>query len=172
MTPITENRKKVILNGGKFDELTLNIKIMKSRVVLIAICTLAVVSCKTINSGTSKSIDISGVGVIHKPVIADLDVAAEKSTKTMVIKNMESLTNAKNEIIRVLLNENNADLLVEPKFDSKTKNGKTELTVTGWLAYYKNFRTIEEKDLKLIEIRPAVIRQVETNQSSLLEKIK
>jgi len=85
---------------------------------------------------------------------------------------MESLTNAKNEIIRVLLNENNADLLVEPKFDSKTKNGKTELTVTGWLAYYKNFRTIEEKDLKLIEIRPAVIRQVETNQSSLLEKIK
>lgn len=85
---------------------------------------------------------------------------------------MVSLENSKNEIIRIVLNENNADLLVEPKFDSTTKNGKTELTVSGWLAYYKNFRTIEEKDLKLIEIRPAVIRQVETNQSGILENKK
>jgi hypothetical protein len=85
---------------------------------------------------------------------------------------MESLNNAKNEIIRMLLIENNADLLVEPKFDSKTKNGKTELTVTGWLAFYKNFRTVEEKDLKLIEIKPAVIRQVETNQSAIFEEKK
>jgi hypothetical protein len=145
---------------------------MKTRLVLITLCSLAFVSCKTINSGTSKSIDISGVGVIHKPVIADLEIAPEKSTKTMVIKNMESLNNAKNEIIRVLLNENNADILVEPKFDSKTKNGKTELTVTGWLAFYKNFRTVEEKDLKLIEIKPAVIRQVETNQSAIFEEKK
>ena len=145
---------------------------MKTKIIIAFTAVISMISCKTINSGTSKSIDISGVGVIHKPVIADLEIAKEKSSKTMVIKNMESLSNAKNEIIRVLLIENNADLLVEPKFDAKTKNGKTELTVTGWLAYYKNFRTIEEKDLKLIEIRPAVIRQVETNQSSLLEKIK
>jgi hypothetical protein len=145
---------------------------MKSKFILIVAFAASLISCKTVKSGTSKSIDISGVGVIHKPVIADLDVSQEKSTKTMVIRNMESLNNSKNEIIRVLLIENNADLLVEPKFDSKTKNGKTELTVTGWLAYYKNFRTIEEKDLKLIEIRPAVIRQVETNQSSVLENKK
>ncbi|WP_333696347.1 hypothetical protein [Flavobacterium sp.] len=145
---------------------------MKTKIIIAFTATVLMISCKTINSGTSKSIEISGVGVIHKPVIADLEIAKEKSSKTMVIKNMESLSNAKNEIIRVLLIENNADLLVEPKFDAKTKNGKTELTVTGWLAYYKNFRTIEEKDLKLIEIRPAVIRPVETNQSSLLEKMK
>lgn len=87
-----------------------------------------------------------------------------------MLKNLESLENAKNEIIRELLNENNADLLVEPKFESKTKNGKTELTVTGWLAYYKNFRTIEEKDIKLLEVRPAIINRVETSQSSILEK--
>ena len=85
---------------------------------------------------------------------------------------MESLEAAKNEIVRNLLNENNADLLVEPKFESKTKNGKTDLTVTGWLAFYKNFRTIEEKDIKLLELRPAVINRVETNQSTILEKVK
>lgn len=145
---------------------------MKPKFLLIVAFSMVFISCKTVKSGTSKSIDISGVGVIHKPVIADLEVAQEKSTKTIVIKNMESLNNAKNEIIRMLLIENNADLLVEPKFDSKTKNGKTELTVTGWLAFYKNFRTVEEKDLKLIEIKPAVIRQVETNQSAIFEEKK
>lgn len=169
---ITGIRKIVVLNVFKFGGLIFKTYQMKSKLFLIALSSLAIVSCKTIKSGTSKSIDISGVGVIHKPVIADLEIAPQKSTKTMVIKNMELLSNAKNEIIRILLNENNADLLVEPKFDSTTKNGKTELTVTGWLAYYKNFRTIEEKDLKLIEIRPAVIRQVETNQSSILENKK
>jgi hypothetical protein len=138
--------------------------------ISVALLSLTLFSCQTVKTGTAKSIDISGVGVIHKPVIADLDVKKEKKTKTIMLKNLESLENAKNEIIRELLNENNADLLVEPKFESKTKNGKTELTVTGWLAYYKNFRTIEEKDIKLLEVRPAIINRVETSQSSILEK--
>jgi hypothetical protein len=143
---------------------------MKLKIYTLALLLLTVFSCQTVKTGTAKSIDISGVGVIHKPVIADLDVKEEKITKTIMLKNLESLENAKNEIIRELLNENNADLLVEPKFESKTKNGKTELTVTGWLAYYKNFRTIEEKDIKLLEVRPAIINRVETSQSSILEK--
>jgi hypothetical protein len=143
---------------------------MKLKIYTLALLSLTVFSCQTVKTGTAKSIDISGVGVIHKPVIADLDVKEEKITKTIMLKNLESLENAKNEIIRELLNENNADLLVEPKFESKTKNGKTELTVTGWLAYYKNFRTIEEKDIKLLEVRPAIINRVETSQSSILEK--
>lgn len=45
------------------------------------------------------------------------------------------LQNFENEIIRELLNENNADLLMEPKFETITKNGKSELTFIGWLAF-------------------------------------
>lgn len=75
---------------------------------------------------------------------------------------------AKREIIHNLLSENNADLFVEPKFQSVTKNGKTELTVTGWLAYYKNFRIIKENDLKLLEIRPEVIHR----EPSIIEILK
>jgi predicted thioredoxin/glutaredoxin len=145
---------------------------MKLKFFTLAFLSLTIFSCQTVKTGTAKSIDISGVGVIHKPVIADLDVKETKIIKTITLKSMESLENAKNEIIRELLNENNADLLVEPKFESKTKNGKTDLTVTGWLAYYKNFRTIEEKDIKLLEVRPAIINRVETNQSTILEKLK
>lgn len=145
---------------------------MKLKFYTLALLSLTVFSCQTVKTGTAKSIDISGVGVIHKPVIADLDVREQKETKTITLKSMENLESAKNAIIRELLAENNADLLVEPKFESKTKNGKTDLTVTGWLAFYKNFRTIEDKDIKLLEVRPAVINRVETNQSSILEKIK
>ena len=145
---------------------------MKLKIYTLALLSITVFSCQTVKTGTAKTIDISGVGVIHKPVIADLDVQEQKITKTITLKSMESLEAAKNEIVRNLLNENNADLLVEPKFESKTKNGKTDLTVTGWLAFYKNFRTIEEKDIKLLEVRPAVINRVETNQSTILEKVK
>ncbi|HQV36939.1 MAG TPA: hypothetical protein PLC36_11545 [Flavobacterium sp.] len=143
---------------------------MKVKIILLSLCSIAFVSCKTIKSGTAKSIDVSGIGVIHKPVIADLDVNQQKTTKTITLKNMESLENGKQQIIREILNENKADLLVEPKFDSVTKNGKTELTVTGWLAYYKNFRTLEEKDIKLLEVRPALIKTVETSQPSIFKK--
>jgi len=145
---------------------------MKLKIYTLALLSLTIFSCQTVKTGTAKTIDISGVGVIHKPVIADLDVQEQKITKTITLKSMESLEAAKNEIVRNLLNENNADLLVEPKFESKTKNGKTDLTVTGWLAFYKNFRTIEEKDIKLLEVRPAIINRVETNQSTILEKVK
>ena len=143
---------------------------MKIKIILLSLFSIAFVSCKTVKTGTAKSIDISGVGVIHKPVIADLEVSQQKTTKTITLQNMVTLESGKQQIIREILNENKADLLVEPKFDSVTKNGKTELTVTGWLAYYKNFRTIEEKDIKLLEIRPAVINTVETTQPAIFKK--
>lgn len=145
---------------------------MKTKLFILTLVFFSLTSCKIVKSGTAKSIDISGVGVIHKPVIADLDINQQKISKTMVLKNVSSMSSAQDNLIREILSEHKADLLVEPKFESKTQNGKTELTVTGWLAYYKNFRTIEEKDIKLIEVRPAIIHGVEKNQSGLLEKIK
>lgn len=124
------------------------------KIILIFISSLFVVSCTTTKSGTAKTLDIVGPGVIHKPVIADLDVNQEKVSKTVELKNVLSLDAAKNEAVRDLLNEKNADILVEPTFDSSTKMGKTTLTVHGWVANYKNFRPVEEKDIKLLEIRP------------------
>lgn len=125
---------------------------------------LLLYSCSTVQSGTSKTMDIVGTGVIHKPVIADLNVSQEKVSKTMTFTNMQSLEIAKNTVVRELLKEKNADVLVEPTFDSTTKNGSTELTVYGWTATYKNFRQVEEKDLKVLEVRPNFIQKAETAQ--------
>ena len=143
---------------------------MKIKIIALSFCSISFFSCKTVKSGTAKSIDISGIGVIHKPVVADLEVSQQKATKTIILKNMETLENGKQQIIREILSENKADLLVEPKFDSVTQNGKTELTVTGWLANYKKFRMMEEKDIKLFEVRPAIISTVETSQPMIFKK--
>jgi hypothetical protein len=144
---------------------------MKTKLFLL-LAASSLISCNTVKSGTAKSRDILGVGVIHKPVIADLDVNQQKTSKTIKLKSVESLDAAKNEAIRELLKENNADLFIEPKYETVTTNGRTELTITGWLAFYKNFRTIEEKDIKLLEVNPTISKNTEESQSILLTKKK
>lgn len=134
------------------------------KILLLAFAVTSLISCSTVQSGTSKTMDIVGTGVIHKPVIADLNVSQEKVSRTMTFTNLQSLETAKNSVVRELLKEQNADVLVEPTFDSTTKNGTTELTVYGWTATYKNFRQVEEKDLKVLEVRPNFIQKAETTQ--------
>ena len=137
--------------------------------VMFILIALSLISCSTTKSGTAKTMDIVGSGVIHKPVIVDLDVKQEKASKTVVLTNVLSLDNAKNEAVRELLKEKSADILVEPTFEKKNKNGKTELTVYGWTANYKNFRQVEEKDIKLLEISPS-LRKAETYQPVVEKK--
>ena len=104
--------------------------------------------------------DVVGPGVIHKPVVVDLNVKSEKVEVTTTFNGIESLENAKNNVVRKLLKEQDADVLVEPTFETVTKNGKTELTVKGWPANtYNNFRPIEEKDLKLLEVKPSYLQK-------------
>lgn len=140
--------------------------------VALFLATLVLMSCSTTKSGTSKTIDIVGSGVIHKPVIADLEVNQSKVSKTVEFKNLESFENAKNEAVRELLKEKNADLLVEPTFDSQTKNGVTQLTVFGWTATYKNFRPLEEKDIKFLEVKPSLLQKADTYQPTVVQKKK
>ncbi|WP_264549996.1 hypothetical protein [Flavobacterium sp. N2820] len=145
---------------------------MKTKILILSLLATTIISCNTIKSGTAKTIDIYGAGVLHKPVIADLEVNPQKTSKTIKLKSIESLENAKNEIVRELLKENNADLLIEPKFESTTINGKTELTVNGWLAFYKNFRPIKEEDIKFLEIKTTINNKVEKTQPVILQKKK
>lgn len=129
-------------------------------------------SCSVTKSGTAKSMDIVGPGVIHKPIVVDLDVNQVKSVSTSTFSGIESMQNAKNDVVRQLLKEHNADVLVEPTFETESKNGKTQLTVKGWPATYKNFRPIEEKDLKFLEVRPNYLQKAETYQPVMQEKSK
>lgn len=131
---------------------------------------LSLISCSTIQSGTSKTIDIVGPGVLHKPVIADLTVSQNKVSKTVTLSNVQLLDNGKHAAVRELLKENNADVLVEPTYESTSRNGVTELTVYGWPAKYKNFREIEEKDIKFLEVKPHYLQKAESAQPATQEK--
>jgi hypothetical protein len=142
---------------------------MKKLIFLFTLSAL-VASCSVTKSGTAKSMDIIGPGVLHKPVVVDLNVKPEKAEVTTTFTGIESVENAKNEVVRKLLKEQNADVLVEPTFETISKNGKTELTVKGWPATYKNFRPIEEKDLKLLEVKPSYLQKAETYQPVIQEK--
>ena len=133
------------------------------KIIILSIA-IALTSCATSKSGTSKTMDIAGAGVLHKPVVVDLDVKQDKVEKTVEIKNLTSLENAKNEVVRDLLKERGADILVEPSFFSTTTGSKTELTVYGWTANYKNFRQVEEKDIKFLEIKPSLLQKAEVYQ--------
>ncbi|MBC7641440.1 MAG: hypothetical protein H7174_03740 [Flavobacterium sp.] len=125
-----------------------------NKLLLVFAASALLTSCVTTRVGTAKTMDITGQGVMHKPVVVNLDVKQEKVSKTVILKDVTSIDNAKNEVVRDLLREKNADVLVEPSFDSKTKNSTTELTVFGYAATYKNFRNIEEKDIKFLELKP------------------
>ena len=133
---------------------------------------ISLVSCSVTKTGTAKTMEIVGSGVIHKPIIADLIVNEEKATATTTFSNVKSFESAKIAGVRKLLNDFSADVLVEPSFESTTKNGKTILTTTGWPANYKNFRTVEEKDIKLLEIKPGLIQKANVFEAAVETKKK
>ena len=69
--------------------------------ILVGLLAIFTASCTTTKSSTSKTIDIVGAGVIHKPIVADLEVNPIKTSKTVELKNVLSLDNAKNEVLAI-----------------------------------------------------------------------
>ncbi len=124
------------------------------KIVLTLAAVALLTSCSVTKTGTAKSIDITGAGVIHTPVTADLEVDDQKASHTITLKKVENKTEARNTAIRELLALKNADVLVEPTYTTETSRGKTKLTVTGWPARYVNFRKMTEEDRALIEFLP------------------
>jgi len=109
-------------------------------------------SCATIISSweEAKLSYIKDTGVFHLPVIADLDVSPTKITGTA------SGLNSTIQLLRVrainnALSTNNADVLLEPRFSFIISRNRTTVTVTGFPASYKNFRSITEQDSLLLK---------------------
>lgn len=95
--------------------------------------------------------DIYGPGVMHTPVMADLIVKEEKVEATTESggKTMDEL---KQEALQSAITKSNADVLVEPRYSTETKNGRTSVTVKGFPANYKNFRSATPSDTALLKI--------------------
>lgn len=121
--------------------------------LFLSLMILLMASCTVTNSkySTAKSIDINLTGIIQKPVVVDLDVKETKVSGTATEKSESvSIETVKQEAIVDAVKKSNADILVEPMFTTETIGEKITVTVTGFPANYKNFRSIKHEDLELL----------------------
>jgi len=127
---------------------------MENKLLFLAVvATTLFTSCSVSKTTTTKTMDIYGAGVIQNPVIVDLDV---KEVKVVGVAKASSPTDAledvKQDAIIDALKKADADVLVEPSFVTISYGGKKEVTVTGFPAKYKNFRSLKVEDLQLIQL--------------------
>lgn len=143
---------------------------MKLDVFLLVFLLTILNACAVVKTKTAKTMDIYGGGVIQIPVVVDLDVDEQKVKATATSESGESLENVKNQAIVTALKNANADVLVEPTFETEIKTGKVTATVTGYPAVYKNFRPIKEADIELV--RAGVIHKAEVYEPEQQKKRK
>jgi hypothetical protein len=133
---------------------------MKHITLIIALSVLFFASCTTQHAITTKTTDIYGSGVIQKPVLVDMDVKEEKVTATINARGKKVNDDLKNQVLAEVIKKSNADVLVEPRFETDIKGRKMTVTVTGFPATYKNFHTIKQDEVELLKV--AKVKQVET----------
>ena len=144
---------------------------MKKQIFFITVLALTILtSCSVVKTNTSKTLDIYGAGVLHKPVSVDLEVKEIRVTGMATLTKGVSLEPVKQEAVADALRKSGADVLVEPKFETKTSGGRTTATVTGFPATYKNFRSITLEDVKLLRV--GVTQKAAVSESGNLLKKK
>lgn len=119
-------------------------------IVLVAAALLQ--SCTSVSKFSSaKTLDIAAV-VNQKPTLADLEVKDSKATGTASYKStVKSFEAIKQEAVANALKSVNADILVEPKFETEINNYTITITVKGYPGFYKNFRAVKTEDLPVLE---------------------
>ena len=124
----------------------------RQTIAIIFVAGLLLTSCIPVGKfSSSKTIDISAT-VNQKPTVVDLDVKETKVTATATGKlAYTSFEVIKSDAVSNALKIANADILVEPKFETITTGSEITVTVTGYPAFYKNFRVVKTEDVSILE---------------------
>ena len=97
------------------------------------------------------------------PVVAELDVS-DKRVETSITRKNTSIEKMKIEAVDILMDSLGFDILVEPRYSSKTKSYTTTLTASGFPATYYNFHTLDTTEVALLEA--GILHVVPTKESS------
>ena len=135
---------------------------MKKVLLLVAVA-ISVASC-SVTKITSTHTDVGVYTPVTAPVIADLDVSAKKIKyeyepgSAIRRGGSDNVINA--AVSKALLQNGNADVLVglETHTEYSSTGAIDRIIVTGYPAYYKNFRNATSEDL------------LRTNQCTPMEK--
>lgn len=129
---------------------------MKKNLLFLLLASLLLCSSCTTIRRTSETTDIA-TSVYQYPVVADLDVdPVKKEKKTSWFWNPfvkeQDISVVKGNLIAEILKESNADVMLEPQFiQAKVSFGERSVTVSGFVAKFKNFRKATDSDLKALE---------------------
>lgn len=148
---------------------------MKKTLLTVATMALTLTSCSTLSTAPivtqtqSKSLEYmeSSARVLEAehhmlaiPVIAELDVSDKKInyTEKDMFANLDvthALLNNIVELKKIALSRAarayDADVLLGATIDVVTKNGRLEITVSGYPAHYVKFRKAKNEDVELIK---------------------
>ncbi len=106
-------------------------------------------SCMSTKSNSARTMEITKTGVIQNTVIVDIDIKEKKVTGVATGK-VTATASVKVDAVVEALKPLNADLLVEPSYSTVTSGSNITITVTGFPAYYKNFRPLTKKEIPLL----------------------
>ena len=128
------------------------------KTLLLLICSLSLIGCaaSVSKSNTLKSVSLKPE-VEPLPVVADLVVSEQKVTGEASGTITQAETLAREALTKALGQDppsaDRPDVLVGTNvFTEITDNAFLKLTVTGYPAYYTNFRTAKEEDLERLNI--------------------
>ena len=140
--------------------------------LIILCCIVFISSCSDkLRTVSTKTTDVFSTGILHKPVVADLEVENAKIEGQADMTDDTNIDVIKQEAVFNALKKVNADLLVEPRYISETYRGRTTVTVTGYPATYKNFRPMVDADTTTI--KAGILHMPETvDPSTKIQKKK
>ena len=142
--------------------------IMKKSLFIVAVA-IVMTSCVAQNANTTVTYAYqeSSVRILEpeqsmllSPVMADLEVSKYKVTHTereafvnvsITPAVIENIAEFKKIALSRAAKAHNADVLVGTIIDVATVNKRLEITVSGYPAFYRNFRTATKEDAELVK---------------------
>jgi hypothetical protein len=141
---------------------------MKKLVLLSTSALLTLASCSTTQSiklFTNKTAEINPTTIVQKPTVVDLEVK-EKVTGTSSSNSFNvSLDIVKEQAINDALKKTNADMLIDPQFETEIVGQYKTVTVRGYAATYKNFRPMKIEDTLYVRTGASALLYGQNNNS-------
>ena len=131
---------------------------MKKQILFLGLIFILLASCSTSKTFTAKTYDINSTGVVHKTIVANLDISDKRVSGTASGMGIPSKT-LKDKAVALALEPLDADVLIEPIYTTTFSGGDLTVTVTGYPAKYKDFRAITDDDLILFGIIDTTVKK-------------
>ena len=97
--------------------------------------------------------------IYQKPLVADLEVAKQKVSLTKTYENV-TVDQAKENVTGEFILEQGCDILVQPLYQTETSlsdnKSTTNVSVSGYPAFYKNIRTYTPSDSEAFMIKSII----------------